>query len=455
MIRQGEIVSVTIEDVSSEGYGVGRINQQVVFIPDTVTGDRVKSRIVRVKKKYAEGKIKEVEVKSAYRIRPSCIVADKCGGCQWQHIDYQYQLQLKENQVREALSRIGGFADIRVEKIIAGPSLGYRNKVSYPLAVSATGMLKAGYYRRGSHQVVNINKCPIQDERLNPLLAGIKKDLQASQIPVYDEKTRKGVLRHLCFRIGRNTGEILVTLVSARKMGEKLKTMAQNWMKTYPGIVGVTLNYNPKATNVIFGEETELLAGRDYIREIFAGLTFHLRPDTFFQVNTSVAEDLLFSILSRLNLRGTETVLDLYCGIGTFTLPLAQKVKKVIGVESYCQSIMQAEENARINGIDNVQFITGEVETVLPTLAVQPEVVILDPPRKGCEETVMETLRQMQPETIVYISCHPATLARDLRRLMGKEGEGDYSIQWVQPADFFPQTCHVETAVIVTRKKQP
>ncbi|MCS6943546.1 MAG: 23S rRNA (uracil(1939)-C(5))-methyltransferase RlmD [Geminocystis sp.] len=448
MVRQGDIISVTIEDVSSEGYGVGRINQQVVFIPDTVTGDRVKSRIVRVKRKYAEGKIKEIESESPHRTRPSCIVADKCGGCQWQHIDYQYQLQLKENQVRETLTRIGGFTDIRVEKIIAGKPLGYRNKVSYPLAMSAMGRLKAGYYRRGSHQVVNINKCPIQDERLNPLLAGIKKDLQASQIPVYDEKTRKGALRHLCFRIGKNTGEILVTLVTAKRVGEKLKTMAQKWMEVYPEIVGVTLNYNPKATNVIFGEETELLAGRGYLRETFAGLTFHLRPETFFQVNTNSAEDLLFAIFSRLDLKGNETVLDLYCGIGTFTLPFAQKVKKVIGIESHYQSIIQAEENAILNGIDNVQFITGEVEAILPTLAVKPEVVVLDPPRKGCEETVMETLRQMQPETIVYISCHPATLARDLRRL----GE-DYNIKWVQPADFFPQTCHVETAVIVTRGK--
>ncbi|WP_155084052.1 23S rRNA (uracil(1939)-C(5))-methyltransferase RlmD [Cyanobacterium aponinum] len=448
MIKQGDLVEVEIDDVSSEGSGVARVDQQVVFIPNTVTGDRISSRIVRVKKKYAQGQLEEFRKNSAYRIRPRCIVADKCGGCQWQHINYSYQLQLKQNQVKETLTRIGGFADLQVEPIISGEDLSYRNKVNYPLGVSHTGQIKAGYYRQGSHQIVNINQCPIQDQRLNPLLAEIKQDLQQLQIPIYDEKTHKGALRHLCFRIGKNTGEILLTLVSAELSDDTMDKQAEKWMKRYPNLVGVTLNYNPQKTNVIFGQKTELLAGRPYLIEQFARLNYHLRAETFFQVNTTVAEDLLTAILNKLSLTGEETVLDLYCGVGTFTLPFAQKVKKAIGVESYSLSIEQAQRNAEINNIDNVEFITETTETFLPTLEIKPDLVILDPPRKGCQTEVIESLKQIKSNFILYISCHPATLARDLQLLCQ---EGDYRIMFVQPADFFPQTPHVETAVILTR----
>ncbi|WP_324283167.1 23S rRNA (uracil(1939)-C(5))-methyltransferase RlmD [Cyanobacterium aponinum UTEX 3221] len=447
-MKQGDLVEVEIDDVSSEGSGVARVDQQVVFIPNTVTGDRISSRIVRIKKKYAQGQLEEFRKNSAYRIRPRCIVADKCGGCQWQHIDYSYQLQLKQNQVKETLIRIGGFADLQVEPIISGEDLSYRNKVNYPLGVSHTGQIKAGYYRQGSHQIVNINQCPIQDQRLNPLLAEIKQDLQQLQIPIYDEKTHKGALRHLCFRIGKNTGEILLTLVSAELSDDTMDKQAEKWMKRYPNLVGVTLNYNPQKTNVIFGQKTELLAGRPYLIEQFARLNYHLRAETFFQVNTTVAEDLLTAILNKLSLTGEETVLDLYCGVGTFTLPFAQKVKKAIGVESYSLSIEQAQRNAEINNIDNVEFITETTETFLPTLEIKPDLVILDPPRKGCQTEVIESLKQIKSNFILYISCHPATLARDLQLLCQ---EGDYRIMFVQPADFFPQTPHVETAVILTR----
>ncbi|MBD2394532.1 23S rRNA (uracil(1939)-C(5))-methyltransferase RlmD [Cyanobacterium aponinum UTEX 3222] len=447
-MKQGDLVEVEIDDVSSEGSGVARVDQQVVFIPNTVTGDRISSRIVRVKKKYAQGQLEEFRKNSAYRIRPRCIVADKCGGCQWQHINYSYQLQLKQNQVKETLTRIGGFADLQVEPIISGEDLSYRNKVNYPLGVSHTGQIKAGYYRQGSHQIVNINQCPIQDQRLNPLLAEIKQDLQQLQIPIYDEKTHKGALRHLCFRIGKNTGEILLTLVSAELSDDTMDKQAEKWMKRYPNLVGVTLNYNPQKTNVIFGQKTELLAGRPYLIEQFARLNYHLRAETFFQVNTTVAEDLLTAILNKLSLTGEETVLDLYCGVGTFTLPFAQKVKKAIGVESYSLSIEQAQRNAEINNIDNVEFITETTETFLPTLEIKPDLVILDPPRKGCQTEVIESLKQIKSNFILYISCHPATLARDLQLLCQ---EGDYRIMFVQPADFFPQTPHVETAVILTR----
>jgi 23S rRNA (uracil1939-C5)-methyltransferase len=446
MIQQGELVTLDIEDISSEGNGIGKVNQQVVFVANTVTGDRISSRIIRVKKKHAEGKLEAIQENSKYRIRPRCIVADKCGGCQWQHIDYEYQLKVKENQVKETLTRIGGFSDFAVETILSDDDLGYRNRVNYPLGVSENGTMKAGYYRQGSHQIVNINQCPIQDDRLNPLLAEIKQDLQKLKIPIYDEKTRKGALRHLCFRIGKNTGEILLTLVSAQVSNAVIEKQAQIWLQRYPNLVGVCLNHNPKATNTIFGKDTDLLAGRLYIREIFAGLTYHLRPETFFQVNTNVAEALFNQVLIQLNLQGNETVVDLYCGIGTFTLPIAKKAKQVIGIESYNISIEQANRNAEINEIDNVKFILGESEIIFPEIDEKPDLVILDPPRKGCQPLVIETLLTVKPQKIVYISCHPATLARDLQQLCQN---GDYKLTFVQPADLFPQTPHVETAVIL------
>jgi 23S rRNA (uracil1939-C5)-methyltransferase len=448
MIQQGELVTLDIEDVSSEGNGIGKINQQVVFVPNTVTGDRITTRIIRVKKKHAEGKLEEIQEDSKYRIRPRCIVADKCGGCQWQHIDYEYQLKVKETQVKETLTRIGGFKDFRVETIFSDEDLGYRNKVNYPLGVAENGNIKAGYYQLGSHQIVNINQCPIQDDRLNPLLKEIKQDLQTLQIPIYNEETRKGALRHLCFRIGKNTGEILLTLVSAQVSNAAIEKQAQKWLQHYPNLVGVCLNHNPKSTNVIFGKETDLLAGRLYLNEIFAGLTFHLRPETFFQVNTNVAEALFKQVLSQLDLQGNEIVIDLYCGIGTFTLPIAKKAKQVIGIESHNLSIEQANRNAQVNNIENVKFILGQTEVILPEMDEKPDIIILDPPRKGCQPEVIETLLTLKPQKIVYISCHPATLARDLKMLCEN---GDYKLTFVQPADFFPQTPHVETAAIVCR----
>jgi 23S rRNA (uracil1939-C5)-methyltransferase len=451
MIKQGDLVELEIIDISSQGYGIGKIDNQVVFVPNTVTGDRISTRLMKVKKKYAEGKVVQLTEKSTHRTRPRCIVADKCGGCQWQHIDYQYQLDSKVNQITENLTRIGGFSKFEVQPILSSDDYNYRNKVNYPLGFSQKGNIKAGYYQQGTHDIVNINQCPIQDDRLDQLLTEIKQDIQQLEIRIYNEKNGTGDLRHLCFRIGKQTGEILITLVSATLSDDKLEKQAEEWFKRYPNVVGVCLNHNPKKTNVIFGEKTELLAGRDYIKEEFAGLTFHLRPETFFQVNTTVAEKLLTKITETLNLQGDETILDVYSGIGTFSLPLAQKVKKVIGIESYNLSVEQANHNAEVNNIENVEFIKGLAEKILPELEIfDPDIVILDPPRKGCQAEVIETLANLNPTHIVYISCHPATLARDLNLLCQKS---NYRLTFVQPADFFPQTPHVETAVILTLNK--
>jgi 23S rRNA (uracil1939-C5)-methyltransferase len=447
--RQGELVEVSITDLNDTGEGVGRLGGRVVFVPDTVTGDRVLVRLVQVKPNYATGKLHQVLEESPHRIRPKCMVADKCGGCQWQHIASEYQQSAKHNLVVQALERIGGFTAPPVAPILtADSSLAYRNKATYPLKRSATGQVQAGYYQKGSHQLINLNQCPVQDSRLNPLLAEIKQDIQQLGWSVYDERRHQGRLRHLSLRIGRRTGEMLLTLIATDWNLKDLEVQAQKWLTRYPKLVGIFVNRNPNRTNVIFGSETLCIAGQSYLREEFAGLEFQLLPETFFQINTEAAEALLNAIAQQLALQGDEVLVDAYCGIGTFTLPLAQRVRQAIGLEVQPASVEQAQLNAQRNGISNVIFKTGAVETLLPQLGITPDVVLLDPPRKGCDRVVIETLLDTSPGRIVYISCKPATLARDLKLLCQT---GSYQLTHIQPADFFPQTSHVECAAFLVR----
>jgi 23S rRNA (uracil1939-C5)-methyltransferase len=448
--QQGSLLEIEIEDLNHQGEGVGRWQDRVIFVPDTLTGDRILVRLVRVKTSYAQGKLQQILQSSPWRVRPRCIVADKCGGCQWQHVADQFQLQAKREQVINALVRIGGFVDPPVEEeVIQGKeSLGYRNKVTYPLGRSETGSVQTGYYRRNSHQLVNLNQCPVQDPRLNPLLSEIKGDIQERGWSIYNETQRHGKLRHLSLRIGRRTGEIYLTLLSTSSNLEGIEEQAAIWCDRYSNLVGVALNITPNPTNVVFGQETLTIWGKDSLREEFAGLNLELRPETFFQVNTEAAENLLFKILAQLNLQGHEQVIDAYCGIGTFTLPLAQLVQRVIGLESQVASVQQAQANALLNHLDNVTFIAGSVEEQLPKVDLQSDLIWLDPPRKGCDRAFLETIGNLSPRQVVYMSCQPATLARDLQLLCES---GSYQLQWVQVADFFPQTAHVESVALLER----
>lgn len=459
--QQGELLEIEIHDLTDQGDGVGRwsesadppAGQRVVFVPDTVPGDRLWVRLVHIKPTYAYGKLYELLQPSPHRRRPACIVADKCGGCQWQQIDYAYQLTTKQNLVTQALERIGGFDHPPVENILALPHpWAYRNKATYPLGRSKTQQIQAGYYQKGSHQLINLNQCPIQDERLNPLLAEIKLDIQDQGWSIYDETTHRGLLRHLALRIGRRTGEQLLTLVACSDHIPYLERQAQDWMKRYPDLVGVNLNLNPQKTNAIFGAKTVAIAGQSYLEEEFAGLRFQIQPTTFFQVYTEQAEQLLEVILSQLNLQGDELLLDAYSGVGTLTLPLARQVRAAIGLEIQAEAVAQAQQNAQLNQITNVTFQVGSVEQLLPQMSlsanISPDVVILDPPRKGCDRKVIEALITLQPQQIVYVSCNPATLARDLKQLCQ---EKTYQLVQVQPADFFPHTPHVESVSFLRR----
>jgi 23S rRNA (uracil1939-C5)-methyltransferase len=445
--QQGELVTLEISDLSDSGDGVGRYHQRVVFVPDTVPGDRAIVRLVRVKPTYGFGKLQELQSPSPHRIRPHCIVADKCGGCQWQQVSYEYQLEVKRNLVVQALERIGKFHNAPVDPVLASPTfLAYRNKATYPLTRSHAGQVQAGYYQKGSHQLINLNQCPIQDERLNPLLAEVKQDIQQRGWGIYDETHHRGKVRHLGLRVGRRTGEILLTLVVKDQNLAGIEEQAQTWLDRYPGLVGVALNINGDRTNAIFGSETLCIAGQPFLHETFAGLTFQIRPDTFFQVNTETAEALLQTVIEELHLQGQEVLVDAYSGIGTLTLPLAKQVQQAIGLEVQPEAIAQAALNAALNQIDNVTFQLGTVEQTLPTLSVHPDLVILDPPRKGCDPAVIQALLDIHPDRIVYMSCNPATLARDLKLLCDS---GHYRLRRIQPADLFPQTSHVECAAFL------
>ena len=445
--KQGDLVEIEITDLSDTGDGVGRNVELVVFVPDTVPGDKVFVRLVNVKPKYAKGKVKELLQPSPHRIKPACIVADKCGGCQWQHINYEYQLEAKRKAVIQALERIGGFTQPKVDGVITGASsLDYRNKATYPVGISTSGGVKVGYYQKSSHQIVNLNQCPVQDSRLNPILKEVKQDIQSLGWEVYNEGSHTGIIRHLGLRIGRRSGEILLTLIVKNWDVPKINEKSQEWLEHHPSLVGVMLNRNDHRTNKIFGDETRLISGKSYLEEEFASLKFQIRPDTFFQVNTETAEALLYEIQSELNLQGNEILVDAYCGIGTLTLPLAKQVELAIGLEIQKSAVAAAKNNAQYNHINNVTFYSGKVEELLSRISKKPDIVILDPPRKGCEKTVIETLRKAKPARIVYVSCKPATLARDLKLICQ---DGLYTLSRVQPADFFPQTAHVEVAAFL------
>ncbi|MEL7417442.1 MAG: 23S rRNA (uracil(1939)-C(5))-methyltransferase RlmD [Cyanobacteria bacterium J06555_3] len=449
-LQQGQIVELEITDLSTSGDGVGRYEGQVVFVPDTVTGDRLQAKIVQSKAKFAKGRVLKLRDASADRIRPSCIVADKCGGCQWQHVQIDYQRQAKQQQITQAFQRIGGFGELEVKPILSTDrALNYRNKSTYPLGRSQTGKVQAGYYRQGSHKLINLNQCPVQDERLHPLLREVKQDIQARGWSIYNETTHQGKLRHLSLRIGQNTGEILLTLVTIDPQLAEIEAQAQLWMERYPELVGVCLNLNRDRTNAILGQTTYTILGKPYLREMFAGVELHIAADTFFQVNTSAAELLLESILQQLALTGSETVVDAYCGVGTFTLPIAKQVKQAIGIELSTTSIEQANANAALNQISNVTFYAGKVRDWLPEITANPDLLLLDPPRKGCDQQVIDAILRLQPTRIAYISCKPATIARDIRLLCDS---GKYRLGVVQPADFFPQTTHVECCALLYRR---
>lgn len=451
-VQKGKTYTIDILRLGSSGEGVGRYENFTVFVPGALPGERVQARIHLVKKQYALAQLTTVETASPQRVKPDCPVYAQCGGCQLQHLSYAGELEEKRQQVVDALERIGHFKGIHVLPTIGAESpWHYRNKMQFPVASAGKGKLAMGCFAAATHQVIDIDSCLIQKEGNNAIMAVVRDWMKQYKIPAYDEDRRSGIVRHVMGRVGVHTGEIMVCLVTAQDMVPHMKDLVRMLKAAIPGLKSVVQNVNTRHTNVILGQKTRLIYGTPTIHDSIGSLTFHISAQSFFQVNSEQAQKLYETALQFADLKGNETVADVYCGTGTITLFLAQKAKQVYGIEIVAPAIKDAVQNAKDNHIKNAQFILGDAVYKLPELirnGVHPDVIVLDPPRAGCGEPVLDAIARTKPKRVVYVSCNPATLARDLAYL----NDRGYGPQKVQPVDMFSRTHHVETVVLLTRK---
>lgn len=451
-VKKGDCVEINITGLGSSGEGVGKYEGFTVFVQGALPEETVKAEITLVKKSYSVGKLLEILVKSPERVEPVCPIYAECGGCQLQHLSYKGQLEMKRAQVQAALSRIGHL-DIEAQPVIgcANP-WNYRNKMQFPAAINAEGTLSIGCYAASTHSVINTDGCMIQKEANNQVLLTVRKWMQRFGISAYDEKTGKGLVRHVMARVGVHSGEVMAVLITSAYDIPHRKELIE-WLKKYvPGLVSIIQNINKKPTNIIMGNKTRVIYGSSTIKDSLGALTFNVSAQSFFQVNSEQAEKLYNKALEFAALNGSETVVDVYCGTGTISLFMAKHAKKVYGIEIVAPAIEDAKKNAVDNGCDNAEFLLGDASVELPKLlesGVQPDVILVDPPRAGCEEKVLAAIAGVAPERIVYVSCNPASLARDLAFL---EQHG-YKTAVAQPVDMFPATSHVETVCLVTRIK--
>lgn len=507
MLQKNDIIELKIEDMGVDGEGIGKYEGMTFFVKDAVIGDEIKARVTKLKKNYGYARVEEILSPSEARVVPECDLHKRCGGCQIQAVDYGKQLEFKQNKVRGNLIRIGGFAPEFVDEVML-PIVGmeypyrYRNKAQFPIGTDKEGNPVAGFYAARTHSIIPVTDCKLGVEQNQEILDAVLSYMRENGVKPYEEATGKGLVRHVLIRYGFTTKEIMVCLViNGKKLPAKEKLVEK--LSDMKGMTSISINQNMRNTNVILGEITECIWGQPYItdyihlrecskgtmaagaaenkdgvirKEEEFGLTdravaFHISPQSFYQVNPVQTEKLYSLALDYAGLTGNETVWDLYCGIGTISLFLAQKAGKVYGVEIVPQAIEDAKNNAKLNGISNAEFFVGKAEEVLPEFYEResrkaagggkdsedrqthesmlfPDVIVVDPPRKGCDEKCLETMLKMQPERIVYVSCDSATLARDLRILC----DGGYEVKKVRAVDQFGHTVHVETVALLTRK---
>ena len=450
-VCKGRTYELQIDRLGTSGEGVGRYENFTVFVPNALPGETVSVIIEEVKNSYARGRIKQILHESVDRAAPRCELYEECGGCQLQHLSYEAQLRAKRAQVVDALIHIGKLPQIPVmETLRAEEPWNYRNKMQFPIGRNS-GRIVIGCFAQGSHTIINTENCHIQRAKNNDLANAAREIAEQLHIPVYNEDTHKGILRHIVGRVGRSN-DLMAVIVTATKQLPRAKDFVRMMRERLPNLVSVHQNIQTYRNNVIMGRDTQLLWGRPTIIDSLGRLNFHISPRSFFQVNTKQAERLYEQALAYADLHGTETVIDAYCGTGTITLFLAQKARKVYGIEIVQPAILDARKNARDNHVKNAEFIVGDATAVMPALykqGIRPDVVVVDPPRAGCTETVLRTFANMKPQRIVYVSCNPATLARDLAILK----ELGYLAQEVQPVDLFPQTSHVENVCLLRKQK--
>ena len=451
-VKAGAEYIVNISSLGSSGEGVGRVSDFTVFVNGALPGEEVKAKITEVKKTYAIGKLMEVVKASPERIKPACPIYAECGGCQLQHISYEGQMQVKRQQVKDAMERIGHQKDLTVLPVLGAENpWHYRNKVAFPVG-KEKGKTIIGCFAQGTHKIIDASNCLIQDELNNDAINAVKEIIDKLGIPAYNEDTHTGVMRHVVARTGMK-GQLMVVLVTATQELKRKKEIIKMLRSRLPQMVSLQQNIQTYRNNVILGRETKLLWGRPTIKAKLGKFAFNVSARSFFQVNTRQAEVLYDTALEYAQLTGKETVIDAYCGTGTISLYLAQKARKVYGVEIVSPAIKDAEKNARENNVRNAEFIVGDCTKVMPRLykqGVRPDVVVVDPPRAGCTEAVLQTFASMQPKRIVYVSCNPATLARDIE-IMAKLG---YKAKKVQPVDMFSHSSHVESVALINRAEK-
>ncbi|WP_195659038.1 23S rRNA (uracil(1939)-C(5))-methyltransferase RlmD [Blautia wexlerae] len=451
--RKNDLVTLEIEDCGIDGEGIGKADGFTVFVKDAVIGDTVTAKIIKAKKNYGYGRLMEVLKPSPYRVEPKCEFARQCGGCQLQALSYDQQLIFKTNKVKGHLERIGGFTDIPMEPIIGMDELfHYRNKAQFPVGRNKEGKIVTGFYAGRTHNIIENRDCALGVAENKEVLDRVIAHMEKYGIEPYNEATGKGLVRHVLIRYGYFTKEVMVCLILNGNKIPKEELLVKSLCEI-PGMTSITINVNKKHSNVILGEEIRLLWGQEYITDRIGDISYQISPLSFYQVNPMQTQKLYAKALEYADLHGEETVWDLYCGIGTISLFLAQKAKFVRGVEIVPAAIENAKENAKLNGLENTEFFVGKAEEVLPREykknGVYADVIVVDPPRKGCDETLLETMVEMNPDRIVYVSCDSATLARDLKYLC----ERGYELRKVCPVDQFGMTVHVETVVLLSQQK--
>ena len=451
MLSKNKEYIVDIVDIGQGGVGIGKYEGFTVFVDGGLVQDKIKVKITKSKKNYAVGDIVEIIEKSPFRVERKCSESlRQCGGCQIQELDYQKQLDVKTNEVKQVISRIGKLDDVVIHDTLGMEHpFRYRNKAQFPIQ-KKDNMPVIGFYKKKSHDLISTDECIIQHEVNDKIIKIIKTYIRAYNVSIYDEKTHKGLLRHLVTKVGFTTGEVMIVLVANGKKLPYLKELASVLKENIPGFKTLVVNVNTQKTNVILGKENIVAYGDGMIRDYIGELVFEISPLSFFQVNPLQTEVLYNKALEYANLGENDTVFDIYCGIGTISLFLAQKAKKVYGIEIVEDAIKDAKRNAKINNMDNVEFYVGKAEEVVPKMyeeGKRANVVVVDPPRKGCDEKVLDTIVSMEPDRVVYVSCNPSTLARDLAYL----NERGYKCHEIQPVDMFQHSVHVENVAWLSR----
>ena len=449
MFSESQIVTVEIVDLGHKGEAIGKADGFTVFVDGALKGDTAKVKIVKVKKNYAVGELIEIIKKSADRVEPRCSITGICGGCTIMNMDYEKQLELKQNLIYESLTRIGKLENPNIKPIIGMENpYNYRNKAQYPVGINEQGEIEIGFYKKRTHDIVEFDTCHIQHESNDEIIQTIKDYVKRKNISVYNEKTGSGILRRIVTKVGFATGEIMIVLVTTSG-GRYFEELVTELVAKNPHIKSIIQNINKSTGNAVLGPKSKLLYGKETITDKIGNLEFEISARSFYQVNPVQTQVMYQKVMDYIGLTGEETVFDIYCGIGTISLFLAQKAKKVYGIEIVPEAIEDAHRNAEINNLTNTEFICGNAQEVVPELygkGIRADAVVVDPPRKGIEEIVLQTIADMKVPKIVYVSCNPSTMARDIE-MLGRLG---YQMDECTGVDNFCHSMHVESIILMT-----